>query len=63
MLQADSLITEFVEQSKSILRDNLVGIYLHGSAGQIPCFMPREGDRNERSPRGGMQPVRLSYAV
>ena len=43
MLQADSLITEFVEQSKSILRDNLVGIYLHGSAA-MGCFNPRKSD-------------------
>ena len=41
--QTDSLIMEFVEQSKSILQDNLVGIYLHGSA-VMGCFNPRKSD-------------------
>ncbi len=30
-LQTDNLIGGFVERSKKILRDNLVGVYLHGS--------------------------------
>ena len=43
MLQTDSLIREFVEQSENILQDNLVGIYLHGSA-VMGCFNPRKSD-------------------
>ena len=43
MSQTDRLIQEFVEQSKSILRDNLVGVYLHGSA-VMGCFNPRKSD-------------------
>ena len=30
-LQTESVISGFVEQSKMILQDDLVGIYLHGS--------------------------------
>ena len=41
--QTDSLIKGFVEQSKSILQDNLVGIYLHGSA-VMGCFNPKKSD-------------------
>ena len=41
--QTESLIKEFVEQSKRILRDNLVGIYLHGSA-VMGCFNPQKSD-------------------
>ena len=41
--QIDSLIKEFVEQSKSILHDNLVGIYLHGSL-VMGCFNPHKSD-------------------
>ncbi|MBO4872733.1 MAG: DUF4111 domain-containing protein [Lachnospiraceae bacterium] len=42
-MQTDSLINGFVEQSKEILRDNLVGIYLHGSLA-MGCFNPRKSD-------------------
>ena len=43
MLPTDSLIKEFVEQSKSILLDCLVGIYLHGSS-VMGCFNPQKSD-------------------
>ena len=43
MLPLDSLIEGFVERSKSILRDDLVGIYLHGSA-VMGCFNPEKSD-------------------
>ena len=41
--QTDSLINGFVERSKEILRDNLVGVYLHGST-VMGCFNPRKSD-------------------
>jgi streptomycin 3"-adenylyltransferase len=41
--QTDSLIDDFVEQSKEILRDNLVGVYLHGSL-VMGCFNPQKSD-------------------
>ena len=41
--QASSLIKSFVEQSESILQDNLVGIYLHGSL-VMGCFNPQRSD-------------------
>ena len=41
--QTDSLIQGFVERSRSILRENLVGIYLHGSA-VMGCFNPEKSD-------------------
>ena len=41
--QTDTLIKEFVKQSKEILQDNLVGIYLHGSAA-MGCFNPQKSD-------------------
>ena len=43
MTPTDILIKEFVRQSKSILQDNLVGIYLHGSS-VMGCFNPRKSD-------------------
>ena len=43
MRQLDALLEEFVEQSKSILQDNLVGVYLHGSA-VLGCFNPQKSD-------------------
>ena len=43
MSPTDILIKEFVEQSKGILQDNLVGIYLHGSS-VMGCFNPRKSD-------------------
>ena len=41
--QIDSLLQGFTEQSKAILKDNLVGIYLHGSA-MMGCFDPEKSD-------------------
>ena len=41
--EMDSLLHRFVEQSRDILRDNLVGIYLHGSA-VMGCFNPEKSD-------------------
>ena len=43
MRQMGSLIEEFAERSKSILRDDLVGVYLHGSA-VMGCFNPEKSD-------------------
>ena len=42
-LQTDSLINGFVERSREILRDNLVGVYLHGSL-VMGCFNPQKSD-------------------
>ena len=42
-LQTDSLINGFVERSKEILRDNLIGVYLHGSL-VMGCFNPQKSD-------------------
>ena len=39
----DSLTQRFAERSKSILRDDLVGVYLHGSA-VMGCFNPEKSD-------------------
>ena len=39
----DTLINSFVERSKDILQDNLVGIYLHGSLA-MDCFNPQRSD-------------------
>ncbi len=41
--QTEDLIIDFVEQSKIIIKDNLVGIYLHGSA-VMGCFNPQKSD-------------------
>ena len=41
--QISNVIHEFTEQSKIILRDNLVGVYLHGSA-VMGCFNPEKSD-------------------
>ena len=41
--QTDSLIKGFVEKSKEILGENLVGVYLHGSA-VMGCFNPQKSD-------------------
>ena len=43
LLQTDKLINAFVEQSETILQDNLAGVYLHGSA-VMGCFNPRKSD-------------------
>lgn len=37
------LLSRFTEMSKGILGDNLVGVYLHGSAA-MGCFNPKESD-------------------
>lgn len=42
-MQTDLLINGFVEETKEILRDNLVGVYLHGSL-VMGCFNPRKSD-------------------
>ena len=39
----DTVINSFVQQSKEILRDNLVGIYLHGSS-VMGCYNPAKSD-------------------
>ena len=39
----DTVIDSFVKQSEEILKDNLVGIYLHGSA-VMGCFNPAKSD-------------------
>ena len=43
MQQYDNLINGFVERSKEILRDSLVGVYLHGSS-VMDCFNPQKSD-------------------
>ena len=42
-LEAYNLINSFIERSKDILKDNLVGIYLHGSLA-MGCFNPQKSD-------------------
>lgn len=39
----DNITKKFVEQSQSVLEDNLVGIYLHGSAA-MGCFNEKKSD-------------------
>ena len=39
----DTVIENFVERTKAILQDNLVGVYLHGSA-VMGCFNPDKSD-------------------
>ena len=39
----DAVINSFVEKSKEILQDNLVGVYLHGSA-VMGCYNPSKSD-------------------
>ena len=41
--ETEKLINEFTKQSINILKDNLVGIYLHGSA-VMGCFNPNKSD-------------------
>ena len=43
MLEIDNLINSFVDKSKDILKNNLVGIYLHGSL-TMGCFNPNRSD-------------------
>ena len=38
-----NLLKDFVEHSKKILKDNLVGVYLHGSL-VMECFNPEKSD-------------------
>ncbi len=39
----EKVIDEFVEKSKEILKENLTGIYLHGSA-VMGCYNPKKSD-------------------
>ena len=41
--QTEKLIGEYVERSENILRENLVGVYLHGSS-VMGCFNPQKSD-------------------
>ncbi|MCR5406028.1 MAG: DUF4111 domain-containing protein [Lachnospiraceae bacterium] len=43
MTGIDTVINSFVEKSKDILRDNLAGVYLHGSA-VMGCYHPAKSD-------------------
>ena len=43
LLETDNLIDSFVEHSKEILGNNLVGVYLHGSL-VMGCFNPQKSD-------------------
>ena len=43
MDKMNTVINSFVEKSKEILQDNLVGVYLHGSA-VMGCFNPAKSD-------------------
>ena len=42
-MDAERLLGAFVEQSRAILGENLVGVYLHGSLA-MGCFNPRSSD-------------------
>jgi streptomycin 3"-adenylyltransferase len=42
-MDTNTITTGFVEKTKEILQDNLVGIYLHGSA-VMGCFNPAKSD-------------------
>lgn len=42
-MDTNIITTDFVEKSKEILQDNLVGIYLHGSA-VMGCYNPAKSD-------------------
>ena len=39
----EKVIDELIEQTKGILKNNLIGIYLHGSAA-MECFNPSKSD-------------------
>ena len=39
----DGIINEFVDRTQDILKENLVGVYLHGSA-VMGCFNPNKSD-------------------
>ena len=43
MLEIDNLINSFVDKSKDILGNNLIGVYLHGSL-SMGCFNPDRSD-------------------
>ena len=43
MEELEKLLSGFVRQTKEILKDSLVGVYLHGSA-VMGCFNPRKSD-------------------
>ena len=43
MLPYQELLDRFVSENRKILGDNLVGVYLHGSAA-MGCFHPETGD-------------------
>ena len=43
MHMVENVTTQFVRQSRNILGDNLVGIYLHGSA-VMGCFHEKKSD-------------------
>ena len=43
LLETNSLINSFVKQTKKILEENLVGVYLHGSLA-MGCFNPQKSD-------------------
>ena len=43
LLEIDNLINSFVERSKAILKENLVGVYLHGSLA-MGCFNSQKSD-------------------
>ncbi|RKM55484.1 DUF4111 domain-containing protein [Butyrivibrio sp. X503] len=39
----NTILTQFVDRSKDILKENLVGVYLHGSA-VMGCYNPKKSD-------------------
>ena len=39
MIMLNNLLENFVEKSRGILGENLVGIYLHGSAVMVICWL------------------------
>ena len=43
LCEINNLINSFVDNSKDILRENLVGVYLHGSLA-MGCFNPQRSD-------------------
>ena len=43
MIETENVINKFVKESQEILKDNLTGIYLHGSA-VMGCFNPEKSD-------------------
>lgn len=43
MIETENVINKFVKESQEILKDNLTGIYLHGSV-VMGCFNPEKSD-------------------